>query len=162
MGECLQGFRIPRRSAPPPSPPPLPLRWWHNPAAPFFLSPSLTMWFLLLLLSFSFHTFFFLSLRRLPYRFANLPAVPQCVCTLSPSPSKQPKPIPLDSLQLPLAPGLVTHTVSLNGLLLWEWTLLVIWGFSLGSHLIFASKSSITTIPQHNVAITSSPWHAPQ
>ncbi|XP_030603424.1 autophagy-related protein 13 isoform X1 [Archocentrus centrarchus] len=35
----------------------------------------------------------------------------QCVCTLSPSPSKLPKPLPLDSLQLPLAPGLVTHTL---------------------------------------------------
>nr|XP_046238314.1 autophagy-related protein 13 isoform X2 [Scatophagus argus] len=35
----------------------------------------------------------------------------QCVCTLSPSPSKQSKPVPLDSLQLPLAPGLVTHTL---------------------------------------------------
>nr|XP_043908770.1 autophagy-related protein 13 isoform X2 [Solea senegalensis] len=34
----------------------------------------------------------------------------QCVCTLSPSPSKLSKPLPLDSLQLPLAPGLVTHT----------------------------------------------------
>lgn len=39
---------------------------------------------------------------------------PQCVCTLSPSPSKQSKPAPMDSLQLPLAPGLVTHTVSLH------------------------------------------------
>lgn len=35
----------------------------------------------------------------------------QCVCTLSPSPSKVSKPVPLDSLQLPLAPGLVTHTL---------------------------------------------------
>ncbi|XP_051283661.1 autophagy-related protein 13 isoform X2 [Dicentrarchus labrax] len=35
----------------------------------------------------------------------------QCVCTLSPSPSKLSKPVPLDSLQLPLAPGLVTHTL---------------------------------------------------
>ncbi|XP_028998473.1 autophagy-related protein 13 isoform X2 [Betta splendens] len=35
----------------------------------------------------------------------------QCVCTLSPSPSKLSKPLPLDSLQLPLAPGLVTHTL---------------------------------------------------
>ncbi|XP_017285509.1 autophagy-related protein 13 isoform X1 [Kryptolebias marmoratus] len=33
----------------------------------------------------------------------------QCVCTLSPSPSKLSKPLPLDSLQLPLAPGLVTQ-----------------------------------------------------
>ncbi|MED6266803.1 autophagy protein 13, partial [Characodon lateralis] len=33
----------------------------------------------------------------------------QCVCTLSPSPSKLSKPLPLDSLQLPLVPGLVTH-----------------------------------------------------
>lgn len=39
--------------------------------------------------------------------------LPQCVCTLSPSPSKQSKPTPLDSLQLPLAPGFVTHAVSL-------------------------------------------------
>ncbi|MEQ2157459.1 autophagy protein 13, partial [Goodea atripinnis] len=30
-----------------------------------------------------------------------------CVCTLSPSPSKLSKPLPLDSLQLPLAPGLL-------------------------------------------------------
>lgn len=37
----------------------------------------------------------------------------QCVCTVSPSPSKLSKPLPLDSLPLPLAPGLVTHTVSL-------------------------------------------------
>lgn len=37
----------------------------------------------------------------------------QCVCTLSPSPSKLSKPVPLDNVQLPLAPGLVTHTVSL-------------------------------------------------
>ncbi|XP_053273547.1 autophagy-related protein 13 isoform X2 [Pleuronectes platessa] len=35
----------------------------------------------------------------------------QCVCTLSPSPSKLPKPLPVDSLQLPLASGLVTHTL---------------------------------------------------
>ncbi|XP_071320001.1 autophagy-related protein 13 isoform X1 [Trachinotus anak] len=35
----------------------------------------------------------------------------QCVCTLSPSPSKLSKPLPLDSLQLPMAPGLVTHTL---------------------------------------------------
>ncbi|XP_074520678.1 autophagy-related protein 13 isoform X2 [Halichoeres trimaculatus] len=35
----------------------------------------------------------------------------QCVCTLSPSPSKLSKPLPLDSLQIPLAPGLVTHTL---------------------------------------------------
>ncbi|XP_075950554.1 autophagy-related protein 13 isoform X1 [Anarhichas minor] len=35
----------------------------------------------------------------------------QCVCTLSPSPSKLSKPLPLDSLPLPLAPGLVTHTL---------------------------------------------------
>ncbi|CAK6979331.1 autophagy-related protein 13 isoform X3 [Scomber scombrus] len=35
----------------------------------------------------------------------------QCVCTLSPSPSKLSKPLPLDSLQFPLAPGLVTHTL---------------------------------------------------
>ncbi|KAM4560410.1 autophagy-related protein 13 isoform 1-T1 [Odontesthes bonariensis] len=35
----------------------------------------------------------------------------QCVCTLSPSPSKLSKPLPLDSLQLPLAPGLVTHNL---------------------------------------------------
>ncbi|XP_022625593.1 autophagy-related protein 13 isoform X2 [Seriola dumerili] len=35
----------------------------------------------------------------------------QCVCTLSPSPSKLSKPLPLDSLQLPVAPGLVTHTL---------------------------------------------------
>uniref|UniRef100_UPI003AB0336F autophagy-related protein 13 isoform X2 n=1 Tax=Centroberyx gerrardi TaxID=166262 RepID=UPI003AB0336F len=35
----------------------------------------------------------------------------QCVCTLSPSPSKPSKPLPLDSLQLPLVPGLVTHTL---------------------------------------------------
>lgn len=40
-------------------------------------------------------------------------ALTQCVCTLSPSPSKLSKPVPLDNLQLPLAPGLVTHTVSL-------------------------------------------------
>ncbi|CAL9698365.1 unnamed protein product [Knipowitschia caucasica] len=33
----------------------------------------------------------------------------QCVCTLSPSPSKLSKPLPLDSLPLPLGPGLVTH-----------------------------------------------------
>lgn len=33
----------------------------------------------------------------------------QCVCTLSPSPSKLSKPLPLDSLPLPLAAGLVTH-----------------------------------------------------
>ncbi|XP_028998475.1 autophagy-related protein 13 isoform X4 [Betta splendens] len=39
----------------------------------------------------------------------------QCVCTLSPSPSKLSKPLPLDSLQLPLAPGLVTHTVLHTG-----------------------------------------------
>lgn len=43
----------------------------------------------------------------------SLSLLPQCVCTLSPSPSKQSKPAPLDSLQLPLAPGFVTHTVSL-------------------------------------------------
>uniref|UniRef100_A0A146XRA0 Autophagy-related protein 13 n=1 Tax=Fundulus heteroclitus TaxID=8078 RepID=A0A146XRA0_FUNHE len=35
----------------------------------------------------------------------------QCVCTLSPSPSKLSKPLPLDSLQLPLAPGLVPHAL---------------------------------------------------
>ncbi|XP_015242024.1 PREDICTED: autophagy-related protein 13 isoform X1 [Cyprinodon variegatus] len=35
----------------------------------------------------------------------------QCVCTLSPSPSKLSKPLPLDSLQLPLAPGLVAHNL---------------------------------------------------
>ncbi|XP_037552454.1 autophagy-related protein 13 [Nematolebias whitei] len=35
----------------------------------------------------------------------------QCVCTLSPSPSKLSKPLPLDSLQLPLALGLVTHNL---------------------------------------------------
>ncbi|KAF6725320.1 Autophagy-related protein 13 [Oryzias melastigma] len=35
----------------------------------------------------------------------------QCVCTLSPSPSKMSKPLPLDSLQLPLAPGLVAHNM---------------------------------------------------
>ncbi|AWP00777.1 Autophagy-related protein 13 [Scophthalmus maximus] len=35
----------------------------------------------------------------------------QCVCTLSPSPSKLSKPLPLGSLQLPLAPGLITHTL---------------------------------------------------
>ncbi|CAG5932984.1 unnamed protein product [Menidia menidia] len=35
----------------------------------------------------------------------------QCVCTLSPSPSKLSKPLPLDSLQLPLGPGLVTHNL---------------------------------------------------
>ncbi|XP_036947717.1 autophagy-related protein 13 isoform X1 [Acanthopagrus latus] len=35
----------------------------------------------------------------------------QCVCTLSPSPSKLSKPVPLDNVQLPLAPGLVTHTL---------------------------------------------------
>ncbi|KAI9525762.1 autophagy protein 13 [Dissostichus eleginoides] len=35
----------------------------------------------------------------------------QCVCTLSPSPCKLSKPLPLDSLLLPLAPGLVTHTL---------------------------------------------------
>ncbi|XP_056287098.1 autophagy-related protein 13 isoform X3 [Pseudoliparis swirei] len=35
----------------------------------------------------------------------------QCVCTVSPSPSKLSKPLPLDSLPLPLAPGLVTHTL---------------------------------------------------
>ncbi|KAK5847579.1 hypothetical protein PBY51_016696 [Eleginops maclovinus] len=35
----------------------------------------------------------------------------QCVCTLSPSPCKLSKPLPLDSLPLPLAPGLVTHTL---------------------------------------------------
>lgn len=35
----------------------------------------------------------------------------QCVCTLSPSPSKLSKPLPLDSLPLPLAPGLVTHNM---------------------------------------------------
>lgn len=79
------------------------------------------------LFSFSLSVIFVTVLLSLPP-----PAVPQCVCTLSPSPSKQPKPIPLDSLQLPLAPGLVTHTVSLNGPLLWEWTLLVILGFLIG------------------------------
>ncbi|XP_011604297.1 autophagy-related protein 13 isoform X2 [Takifugu rubripes] len=41
----------------------------------------------------------------------------QCVCTLSPSPSKQSKPTPLDSLQLPLAPGFVTHTLYSSRLL---------------------------------------------
>ncbi|XP_041835060.1 autophagy-related protein 13 isoform X1 [Melanotaenia boesemani] len=40
----------------------------------------------------------------------------QCVCTLSPSPSKMSKPLPLDSLQLPLAPGLVTHNLSASRL----------------------------------------------
>ncbi|KAF7214767.1 autophagy-related protein 13 isoform X1 [Nothobranchius furzeri] len=35
----------------------------------------------------------------------------QCVCTLSPSPSKLSKPLPLDSLPLPMAPGLVTHNL---------------------------------------------------
>ncbi|KAK5874946.1 hypothetical protein CesoFtcFv8_027486 [Champsocephalus esox] len=35
----------------------------------------------------------------------------QCVCTLSPSPCKLSKPLPLGSLPLPLAPGLVTHTL---------------------------------------------------
>ncbi|KAM8903782.1 autophagy-related protein 13 isoform 2-T3 [Spinachia spinachia] len=41
----------------------------------------------------------------------------QCVCTLSPSPSKLIKPLPLDSLPLPLAPGLVTHTLYASRLL---------------------------------------------
>lgn len=55
-------------------------------------------------------------------------ALSQCVCTLSPSPSKLSKPLPLDSLQLPLAPGLVTHTVSLYWPLwecdcAWYWSL---------------------------------------
>ncbi|XP_034029956.1 autophagy-related protein 13 isoform X3 [Thalassophryne amazonica] len=35
----------------------------------------------------------------------------QCVCTLTPSPSKLHKPLPVESLQLALAPGLVTHTL---------------------------------------------------
>ncbi|XP_061745561.1 autophagy-related protein 13 isoform X1 [Nerophis ophidion] len=35
----------------------------------------------------------------------------QCVCTLSPSPSKLSKALPLDSPQIPLVPGLVTHTL---------------------------------------------------
>ncbi|XP_068165138.1 autophagy-related protein 13 isoform X2 [Antennarius striatus] len=35
----------------------------------------------------------------------------QCTRTLSPSPSKQSKPLPLDSLQLPLATGFFSHTL---------------------------------------------------
>ncbi|XP_054642038.1 autophagy-related protein 13 isoform X2 [Dunckerocampus dactyliophorus] len=35
----------------------------------------------------------------------------QCVCTLSPSPSKLSKALPLDSPQFPLVPGVVTHTL---------------------------------------------------
>ncbi|XP_019734007.1 autophagy-related protein 13 isoform X1 [Hippocampus comes] len=35
----------------------------------------------------------------------------QCICTLSPSPSKLSKALPLDNPQFPLVPGLVTHTL---------------------------------------------------
>lgn len=63
--------------------------------------------------SIQFQTSFTLSLTFLPVFSFSLSLLPQCVCTLSPSPSKQSKPTPLDSLQLPLAPGFVTHTVSL-------------------------------------------------
>ncbi|CAF92078.1 unnamed protein product [Tetraodon nigroviridis] len=58
--------------------------------------------------SFHFLTMFFCCLYLL---------LPQCVCTLSPSPSKQSKPTPSDSLQLPLAPGFVTHTLYSSRLL---------------------------------------------
>lgn len=99
----LQGFMIHRRSALPPSPPPLPLRLdthTHSPAPPYgFCLPHTDFISLCLFSLFS----FILSI-----------CAPQCVCTLSPSPSKQSKPTPMDSLQLPLAPGLVTHTVSLH------------------------------------------------
>lgn len=63
--------------------------------------------------SIQFQTSFTLSLTFLPVFSFSSSLLPQCVCTLSPSPSKQSKPTPLDSLQLPLAPGFVTHTVSL-------------------------------------------------
>ncbi|XP_061548975.1 autophagy-related protein 13 isoform X3 [Phycodurus eques] len=35
----------------------------------------------------------------------------QCICTLSPSPSKPSQTLPLDNLQFPMVPGLVTHTL---------------------------------------------------
>lgn len=75
-----------------------------------FIAPFLTCWdfspflclFMVSLSLFSFHVFYVCVCEW-----------SQCVCTLSPSPSKLSKPLPLDSLQLPLAPGLVTHNVSL-------------------------------------------------
>ena len=80
-----------------------------------------TLWLLLSIFTTAFYfTFSFLSLSVFFFLFLSflivcVSAFGQCVCTLSPSPCKLSKPLPLDSLPLPLAPGLVTHTVSLYG-----------------------------------------------
>lgn len=103
--ERLQGFRIHRRSAPPLSPPHLLLRLNTLP----YSSKPLCMLLNFYSISDLFHPFSHFTC----FFLLSLSLLPQCVCTLSPSPSKQSKPTPLDSLQLPLAPGFVTHTVSL-------------------------------------------------
>lgn len=115
--ERSPGSRTPRRSAPPPSPPLLPLRLGYPLllAAPLSLSCDFYSLFFYTYryISLSFLSLFSSLLSYLLYVYLCVSVSPQCVCTLSPSPSKQSKPVPLDSLQLPLAPGLVPHTVSL-------------------------------------------------
>lgn len=135
-GEHLQGFKIHRRSAPPPSQPLLHLRLDKLPSP---LKDSLRIVWL-------FFNFQALSIFPLFLHFYLLCLLPQCVCTLSPSPSKQSKPTPLDSLQLPLAPGFVTHTVSLYWPLITETIihhqgfLSALWGISIAD-LTFSCQS---------------------
>lgn len=72
----------------------------------------------------------------------------QCICTLSPSPSKLSKALPLDNPQFPLVPGLVAHTVSLH------WHVFLFSWISVCLHLCFylpwlfsITTNWLTTVP---------------
>lgn len=109
-------------------------------------APLYGLFFYLVTSSLHFHTCFSLFfLTCCPFivclpAYVSVSAITQCVCTLSPSPSKLSKPLPLDSLQLPLAPGLVTHNVSLYWPL-WEcdcvWFTLKLHWITQISHLLW-------------------------